>query len=254
MDYWSTDALRTQFRIRSADYRELTVWAKDSRIDDLIVSSVPKIGARQLGADVGAGQGRLVRRLSERGERWISIDISEEMLRAGGAPNGIVADAKRLPIRSGALHVLVAQSILPFVPLRSLLEEGWRVLAGGGRVVVADKVLGALVGADAGWYHELERARNPARILGLRTEELVRQGVNQGYTCSQVHEYPIVYSEPLDTWLGRAERIPGSDVARLAELLHRRPRSVHLDMGAQRPTITYTLTWALAHFVKGGEL
>ena len=249
-DHGSIQSLRHQFRIRSERYKESTAWARDTRIDDLIVSCLPRLSRDQVGLDVGAGTGRLTMRLADMGEKWISMDVSREMLQAGPAPIPVVADANRIPVGDESVDIALAQSILPFVPFGSLLREAHRILRPEGAVVVADKVLGFLRGPDERWYHDLERARNPARRLGRRTEDLAHEAEEAGFRCDFQDDYAIEYQETVTDWLDRAGRMPGSNIEAIKRLLENRPDSVRVFDADGGQSIAYVLTWGLLRLRK----
>jgi SAM-dependent methyltransferase len=250
VDQKTLEALREQFRIRSDHYGKTTVWAKDSRIDDAIISLLPRLCRDKIGVDVGAGTGRLTKRLTVMGERWVSLDLSPEMLCAGSAPNAVVGNANDLPLAEGCAVAVVAQSVLPFVAYDVLLTQVSHLLCPGGVAIVADKVLGELRGTDEEWYHSLEKARNPARRPGRRTEDLADEAETMGYECEVQSELPFEYQESLDEWYQRATRMPGSDVLRLQQLLERRPSSVFVEESCGEAIIRYTLTWAVLRLKK----
>lgn len=86
----------------------------------------------RLTLDIGAGEGRVGRLLRERGHRVIDIDTSRAAVIAGaelsGQP-GIVGDAARLPVRSGAADLAVAfMSFQDVDDMPGAVSEARRVL------------------------------------------------------------------------------------------------------------------------------
>src|SRR5689334_2721533 len=75
---------------------------------------LPPPGRRTL--DVGCGEGRLARRLAERGHRVVGLDGSEALARdAGGHPTPIpvgVADITALPVPDAAADLVVCFMVL----------------------------------------------------------------------------------------------------------------------------------------------
>jgi SAM-dependent methyltransferase len=88
--------------------------------------------------DLGCGEGRLPRILRERGYRVIGVDGSPGMVRnaAEADPDGLylVADAARLPLRTGSAGLATAYMTLhDFDDMPRAVREANRVLEPGGR-------------------------------------------------------------------------------------------------------------------------
>ena len=94
----------------------------------------------ELVLDVGVGTGLVALGLRALGHRVVGIDLSPAMLRQAWARLGpvvAVADAARLPIRSGAIAQAVSVWVLHLVgELPAVFGEVARVLAPGGRYLV----------------------------------------------------------------------------------------------------------------------
>ena len=99
-------------------------------------------------ADLGAGEGTLALMLAQRAERVIAVDSSEKMAEYG---RGIaqrstvknldyrVGDLEELPIEDGEVDVaLLHQSLHHALHPDKAVEEAWRVLRPGGRIVILD--------------------------------------------------------------------------------------------------------------------
>ncbi|GGL37979.1 class I SAM-dependent methyltransferase [Planomonospora parontospora] len=111
-------------------------WGYRSRFLEL----VPAPGAATL--DLGCGEGRISRDLSESGHRVTGVDVSPILVEAArqAHPDGryLVADAAGLPFDDGAFDLVVAYNVLMDVDdLDSSVREAARVLAPGGRLVPA---------------------------------------------------------------------------------------------------------------------
>jgi len=92
-------------------------------------------------ADLGCGPGTIARQLSRTCDIMLGVDIEDygsSWIR-GGSPTlfFVAADARRLPIRSEALNVVTAISLLEHVPRWDrVIEEAGRTLKGGGLLLI----------------------------------------------------------------------------------------------------------------------
>jgi SAM-dependent methyltransferase len=108
---------------------------------DAFLPLVPPPG--RLSLDLGCGEGRLSRDLAALGHRVVALDASPAMAASAAGHGGtrnpvVVGDAAALPIRAGAVDLVVAFMCLQDVDaLEDALTETSRVLAPGGRLVVA---------------------------------------------------------------------------------------------------------------------
>jgi SAM-dependent methyltransferase len=106
----------------------------------VLVAEGDLLGCRVL--DVGCGTGQLARALAERGARVWGVDPSEEMLahaRRAPLPGGrfMHASAERLPFKDGWFDRAVLRQVVHLVDRGAAFGELARILAPGGRVVVA---------------------------------------------------------------------------------------------------------------------
>jgi SAM-dependent methyltransferase len=92
--------------------------------------------------DVGCGTGRLAVALAEEGARVVGVDVSEAMLAVAKAraPASVAFEpgrAEELPFEDGAFERAVLRLVIHLVDRRRALVELARVLAPGGRLVIA---------------------------------------------------------------------------------------------------------------------
>ncbi len=152
--------------------------------------------------DVGAGTGAASRALRHRGAQVLAVDRSLAMLRVGPRP-AVVADANRLPVRSGWAHVTVAAFLLSHVATaEQVLAELARVTRTGGSVLatafpsdlhhpvkaVTDAALAAHGYRPPDWYTELKEAGETrvGTVVLLR-----RLAAHAGLTTPVVHEVAV---------------------------------------------------------------
>lgn len=99
-------------------------------------------------ADLGAGEGTLSLLLAQRAERVIAVDSSQKMVEygAGVAQRNAVknleyrlGDLEELPIASDEVDlVLMHQTLHHAMHPQRALQEAWRILRPGGRIVILD--------------------------------------------------------------------------------------------------------------------
>jgi len=132
----------------------------------------PKAGERAL--DVGTGTGHFACLLAKQGLQVIGLDSSEAMLRVArekGAPvHWQRGEAEALPFPTGSFDLVLSVTTLEFVrdPAQAL-QEMYRVLAPGGRMVIA------VLNANSPWakvyQEEAQRQESPFRQAHFFTPE-----------------------------------------------------------------------------------
>lgn len=148
--------------------------------------------------EIGAGVGRMTKRLAALGQRVIACDISAEMLSRARVNLAdvstvdyvVVPGDGSIPVEDGAVDVVFSYIVLQHVPSREdqvrYLSEAIRVLAPGGRAAIQVRATGvkALLHEWAGFAAHLVRGRKtlskawrgakipPAQILALATDDV----------------------------------------------------------------------------------
>ena len=99
-------------------------------------------------ADLGAGEGTVSLMLAQRAKHVIAVDNSEKMIEYGSGiarRNGVknleyrLGDLEELPLATGEVDlVLFHQSLHHAMHPKKAVEEAWRILRPGGRIVVLD--------------------------------------------------------------------------------------------------------------------
>lgn len=136
----------------------------------LLVELGDLAGARVL--EIGCGTGRLAHELATReGARVLALDVSEAMV-ARARVRGVdarVGRAEALPFKRGWFDAVVARMAIHLVDRQRAFAEAARVLAPGGRIVVASEDPASF---DQVWFArffpsvpEIDRARFPSAAL-----------------------------------------------------------------------------------------
>ncbi len=99
-------------------------------------------------ADLGAGEGTVALMLAQRAKHVIAVDNSPKMIEYGSGiakKNGVknleyrLGDLEELPLKPGEVDLaLFHQSLHHALHPRQAVEEAWRILRPGGRIVVLD--------------------------------------------------------------------------------------------------------------------
>jgi ArsR family transcriptional regulator len=99
-------------------------------------------------ADLGAGEGTVSLMLAQRAKHVIAVDNSEKMIEYGAGTarrNGVknleyrLGDLEELPLAPGEVDIaLFHQSLHHAMHPKKAVEEAWRILRPGGRIVVLD--------------------------------------------------------------------------------------------------------------------
>jgi ArsR family transcriptional regulator len=145
-------------------------------------------------ADLGAGEGAFALLLAERATRVIAVDSSAKMIevaREQARRSGIknvdyrLGDMEELPIDDGAVDlVFFSQSLHHALHPERAIEEAWRILASGGRIVILDLL-----------KHRFEEAREiyADEWLGFSETELASMLERAGFSAI---ESSVVHKEP----------------------------------------------------------
>ena len=153
--------------------------------------------------DIGTGTGRMLELFAGRAERALGIDRSSEMLRLARAKlseRGLAnaelrqADLYALPLADGAADVAIIHHVLHFAqqPGAAIAEAG-RVLAPGGRLLIADFA-----------PHEREelRTRDAHARLGFSDDQITGWFANAGLAPARIET--LEGGElTVKLWLGR---------------------------------------------------
>jgi ArsR family transcriptional regulator len=145
-------------------------------------------------ADLGAGEGAFALLLAERATKVIAVDSSAKMIEVGreqALRHGVknveyrLGDMEELPIEDSAVDlVFFSQSLHHALHPQRAVQEAWRILAPGGRIVVLDLL-----------KHRFEEAREiyADEWLGFSESELEAMLEAAGFSSVQTS---VVHKEP----------------------------------------------------------
>jgi ArsR family transcriptional regulator len=145
-------------------------------------------------ADLGAGEGAFALLLAQRATKVIAVDSSSKMIevsREQAQRHGVknveyrLGDMEELPIDDGAVDlVFFSQSLHHALHPERAIQEAWRILAPGGRIVVLDLL-----------KHRFEEAREiyADEWLGFSEAELEAMLEKAGFVNPQTS---VVHKEP----------------------------------------------------------
>jgi ArsR family transcriptional regulator len=145
-------------------------------------------------ADLGAGEGAFALLLAERATKVIAVDSSAKMIevsREQALRHGVknveyrLGDMEELPIEDGVVDlVFFSQSLHHALHPERAIQEAWRVLVPGGRIVVLDLL-----------KHRFEEAREiyADEWLGFSEAELEAMLEKAGFVNPQTS---VVHKEP----------------------------------------------------------
>jgi ubiquinone/menaquinone biosynthesis C-methylase UbiE len=145
-------------------------------------------------ADLGAGEGAFALLLAERAKRVIAVDSSARMIEVGreqAQRHGIknidyrLGDMEEIPIGDAEVDLIFfSQSLHHALHPERAIEEAWRILCAGGRVVVLDLL-----------KHRFEEARDMYADEWLGFSEAELEGLLQSAGFANV-EATVVDKEP----------------------------------------------------------
>jgi SAM-dependent methyltransferase len=99
------------------------------------------VGADTRLLDVGCGAGDALSLARTRGADVVGIDADPQVDAGGAGPAPIRGDATALPVRDGAVDVVLAECVLCLTDLPAALSECRRVVRRDGRLAVSDVVV-----------------------------------------------------------------------------------------------------------------
>ena len=132
-------------------------WGRRSILDEVMVARV-KAGQHARALDVGCGEGRFCRKLAELGIATIGIDptraLLDEAYRKDQQGDYRIGVGERLPFANEYFDLVISYlSLIDIENFVGAISEMNRVLARGGKLLVANLTSFSTARADGGWHH-----------------------------------------------------------------------------------------------------
>ncbi|QEE27273.1 class I SAM-dependent methyltransferase [Terriglobus albidus] len=142
-----------------ADMGEQGDWGRRTFLDEAMLARV-RAGGFRSALDVGCGEGRFCRRLQEMGIATTGIDPTEALLQharlCDPAGSYLKAAAEQTPFADGAFDLVISYvSLVDIEAYEAAIAEMARVLAVGGRLLVANLTSFSTARAGNGWEYDL---------------------------------------------------------------------------------------------------
>ncbi len=198
----------------------------------------------RLTLDVGCGEGRVGRDLTERGHEVVGLDSSPTLVRAcvehrDGHP-AIVGDAARLPVADGAVDLVIGfMSYHDFDELEPAIAESRRVLTPGGSIHLAIvhpfNSAGTWTLSSSAHGHPTLAMEEPYLQSHAYSDSTERDGLTM--TFHGVHRPLLTYMNLLATNGFRIERVDEVVDPDPASLWSRVPLFLHLIAQAEPAAI-----------------
>lgn len=204
-----------EFTQQADTFNDSATARSEEILDRLVALADPDRSQRWL--EVACGPAIIGLRLAPLVGEIEGVDMTPAMIdkaRANAADAGLVnatftlGDATDLELEDASFDGAITRFSIHHIPAPGrVFEQLARVVAPGGRIVVADHV--ADRGADAvAWSQELERLRDPSHWICLTPERLRDLGERAGLTLEQEQIVPLELD--FDDWLARGSGGPAS--------------------------------------------
>lgn len=201
------DAFKLNFADLAPQYEETTEWRTDPTLLAQLRVDLPKRPSHVL--DIGSGTGLAAQWYTEQGHRCVGVDLSPQMsVRA--APRVLFTtfgSAIDLPFFDASFDLALMRQMLHYTEPALALQEAFRVVRPGGRLVVAAAIA---PGEDVKpVWEEFKNVTQPLRLRVFSEADLIRIIGQAGFTVLEARHGSLVRSESFDQ-LARRATAPGS--------------------------------------------
>jgi len=234
----SIDEVRSFFDHRAAEYRAVSRWSEDSRVNQTSCDFLSHVeGAVAL--DVGAGTGGLLRQLGGFSRR-IAFDLSPRMLEQiedkGIETN--VGDLHDLPFPDNFADLVVCRQVLHYCDLELALRNIWRVLKREAVLHVVQVV--EIEGVPDEWDAEWSAFRGIETRQHMRKRVLVEALARTGFLQEREEYLTIKDSYDWKTFLTK-NRVRPEDEEMFRSFFDRTPARVAelINLELTAGTISY---------------
>jgi ubiquinone/menaquinone biosynthesis C-methylase UbiE len=227
-----------EFTQQAETFNDSATARSEEMLDRLIVLGQPAPDERWL--EAACGPGIISRRLARHVREVVGVDMTPAMIevarrdtaRAGiGNATFAVGDATGLEFPDASFDGAISRFSIHHIPAAGrVFEELARVVAPGGRVVLADHLADRDPDALT-WSQDVERLRDPSHWLCLTAERLRQLGERAGLTLEQEQIVPLKLD--FDDWVQRGSGGPAS-AAVIERQLGDRPEATECFAVSQR--------------------
>ena len=155
--------LRTQWAESAQDWIETDQAVRTGMLDSWMLDALGDVSGKTV-IDIGCGEGRFCRLLSEQGAKVTGIDLTEaltERARTLGSEGEtyLVGDAEDLEgVRDNGFELAVSYIVLvDLLDYRRSIREAYRVLRPGGRFIVCNVHPMRSAAINNGWIRDFDR-------------------------------------------------------------------------------------------------
>ena len=252
----TTHNSQIQFNALAANYAASNVHRSGPSLPALVRLAQP--ASSDVVLDVATGTGHTALHLAPMVKSVVGVDVADEMLAQARelavqqrATNVTFqsADAQRLPFADASFSLVVARHAPHhFHDVGQFLGEVARVLAPGGRFVLADQV--SLNATDRPWVDRFQHLRDPSHFTQRTPDQWFELAA--AHLEGQASQMVVVpYVLPFEWWVAQAEA--GVVRGELVEMLRSAPASVEVAWGAYGEPESFVEPILVARFERAAQ-
>lgn len=223
-------SVQRQFGAVAAAYGTSAVHAGGPDLEAMLAAADLRGNERVL--DVGSGAGHTALAFAPRAATVLAVDLTEPMLEEGrrrAAERGLAnvaferGDAERLPVPDAAFDIVTCRYAAHHFPRPEAAVQEWaRVLAPGGRVLLADVVSPEDYATDT-VLNAAEVLRDPSHVRDHTVPQWIAMLAAAGLAAEEVERFPLRL--PFAPWIER-QRASAATASQVRALFAAAPASV----------------------------
>ena len=188
----------THFKKRARTYNSSSQWVTDEcMIQRIFELSEPE--ANSVVLDLATGTGLMAKAFFGKVKHVTGLDICADMTEPAKKSMNklVISSAETLPFADESFDICICRQGLQFMKLREILEEIYRILVPGGRVILGH--LTCYGHEDRKTCFLIQRLRNPARRNFFMPGDFERLLKTQDFTDIECHRY--ISRESVKNWI-----------------------------------------------------